>query len=146
MDGVPVDISYEEFIGYQFMNDADIGDGAWEEAKVSDGLKNEINDENNLHHYRVDILWWHIAQSCILGCSVKRFKYSIKLAELVLVMPHSNAELKRLFNIVRKNKTLERSSLKLDGTLSSIFAVKTVYPKIECPCFQWEPDDKLLEA
>ena len=57
MDGVPVDTLYEEFIGYQFMNDADIGDGAWEEAKVSDGVKNEINDENNLHHYRVDILW-----------------------------------------------------------------------------------------
>ena len=80
MDGVPVHILYEKFIRYQFMNDADIGDGAWEEAKVSDGVKNEINDENNLHHYRVDILWWHIAQLCILGCSVKRFKYSIKLA------------------------------------------------------------------
>ena len=57
MDGVPVDTLYEEFIGYQFMNDADMGHGAWEEAKVSYGVKNEINDENNLHHYRVDILW-----------------------------------------------------------------------------------------
>ena len=46
----------------------------------------------------------------------------------MLVMPHSNAELKRLFSIVRKNKTLEHSSLKLDGTLSSILAVKTMYP------------------
>ena len=62
-------------------------------AKVSDGVKNDINDENNSYHYGVDILWWHIAQLCIPGCSVKRFKYLIKLAELVLVMPHSNAEL-----------------------------------------------------
>ena len=84
--------------------------------------------------------------------SVKRFKYLIKLfkylikAELMLVMPHSNAELKRLFSIVRKNKTLEHSSLKLDGTLSSILAVKTMYPESYCPCLQWKPDDKLLEA
>ena len=77
--------------------------------------------------------------------SVKRFKYLIK-AELMLVMPHSNAELKRLFSIVRKNKTLEHSSLKLDGTLSSILAVKTMYPESYCPCLQWKPDDKLLEA
>ena len=58
----------------------------WEKAKVSDGVKNDINDENNSYHYRVDILWWHIAQFCIPGCSVKRFKYLIKLAQLVLVM------------------------------------------------------------
>ena len=61
-------------------------------------------------------------------------------------MLHSNAESKRLFSIVRKNKTLQCSSLKLDGTLSSILAVKTMYPESDCPCFQWKPDDKLLEA
>ena len=120
MDGVPVDTLYEEFIDYQCMNDADIGDEAWEEAKVSDGVKNDINEENNSYHYWVDILWWHIAQLCIPGCSVKRFKYLIKLAKLVLIMPHSNAELERLFSIVRKNKTLECSFLKLDGTVSGI--------------------------
>ena len=76
-----------------------------------------------------------ILPNCIPGCSVKRFKYLIRLAEMVLVMPHSNAELERFFSIVRKSKTLERSSLKLDGTLSSIFAVKTMYPESNCPCF-----------
>ena len=44
-------------------------------------------------------------------------------------MPHSNAELERLFRIVRKNKTLERSSLKIGETFSSILAVKTMYPE-----------------
>ena len=57
------------------MNDADIGDEVREEAKVSDGVKNDINDENNSYHYKVDILWWHITQLCIPGCSVKHFKY-----------------------------------------------------------------------
>ena len=61
-------------------------------------------------------------------------------------MPHSDAELERLFSIVRKTKTLESSSLKLDGTLSSVLAVKTMYPESDWPCFQWKPDDKLLKA
>ena len=64
----------------------------------------------------------------------------------MLVLPHSNAELERLFSMERKNKTLERSSLKLDGTLSSMLAIKTMYPESDCPCFQWKPDDNLLEA
>ena len=55
------------------MNDADIGDEAWEEVKVSDGIKNNINDEHNSYHYRVDILWWHIAQLCIPGIFSKTF-------------------------------------------------------------------------
>ena len=34
MEGVPVDTSYEEFIDYQCINDADVGDKALEEAKA----------------------------------------------------------------------------------------------------------------
>ena len=52
-----------------------------------------------------------------------------KVAEVILVIPHSNAELERLFSIVRKNKSLDRSSLTLDETLSSILATKTMYPE-----------------
>ena len=57
MGGIPVDTLYEEFIDYQSMNDSDIGDEAWEGAKVLDGVKNDINDENNSYHHRFDILW-----------------------------------------------------------------------------------------
>ena len=136
MDGVPFDSLFEEFIDYQCINDANIGDEAWEEIKIFDGVKNDINDENNSYRYRVDNLWWHIAQLCIPRCSVKRFKYLVKLAEPVLVLPHGNEELERLISIVRKNKTLGRSFLKLHRTLSSILAVKTMYPESDCPCFQ----------
>ena len=110
MNRIPVDTLYEEFIVGQCMNDADIGAEAWEEAKVSDGVKNNINDENNSFHYRINIYWWHIAQLCIPECSVKHFKYIIKPAELMLVILHSSAELESVFSLVRKNKTLEPSS------------------------------------
>ena len=43
---------------------------------------------------------------------------------VVLVTPHSNAEEERVFSMVRKNKTDFRSSLKSDGSLSSILTVK----------------------
>ena len=37
------------------MNDADISAETWEKAKISHEVKNNINDENNLCHYKVDI-------------------------------------------------------------------------------------------
>ena len=42
---------------------------------------------------------------------MSRLKKLFKLAEIVLVLPHSNAELERLFSIVWKNKTDSRSRL-----------------------------------
>ena len=51
---------------------------------------------------------------------MKRFKLLPKLAEVVLVIPHNNADLEKLFSIMRKNKTVERSTVKLDVKLSSI--------------------------
>lgn len=47
--------------------------------------------------------------------SARRFRYLVNVAELVLVLPHSNAGEERLFSMVRKNKTDSRSALKLDG-------------------------------
>ena len=44
-----------------------------------------------LFHYRVDVLWWHIAWLVIPGTTAKRFKHLPKVAGLVLVLPHSNA-------------------------------------------------------
>ena len=68
-----------------------------------------------------------------------------RIAVIVLVLPHSNASLERLFSIIRKNKTDMRSSLKLDGTLSSILSMKTHNPESRTLCFKWRPDQDLLE-
>ena len=60
-----------------------------------------------------------------------------RIAVIVLVLPHSNASLERLFSIIRKNKTDMRSSLKLDRSLP--------YPVSRTLCFKWRPDQDLLE-
>ena len=144
MANVSADNLYEEFLDYQTLSDSDFVDKAWEDAKVLEGLKDE--NDNSLFHYRVDVLWHNIAKMCIAGSSSRRFKLLPKVAEIVLIIPHSKAGLERLFSIVKKNKCLDRSSMKLDGTLSSILAMKTMYPESTVPCHQWKPTDELLTA
>ena len=81
-----------------------------------------------LVHYRVDILWWNIGHMVIPESSAKRFCHLLKVAELVLVLPHSNAMEEWLFSMVHKNRTDSRSSLRLDGTLSNLLAMKVAIP------------------
>ena len=58
---------------------------------------------------------------------------------------HSNASLERLLSIIQKNKTDMQSSLKFNGTLSSILSIKTDNPESRTLCFKWRPDQDLLE-
>ena len=46
MVGISTDDLYEEFTDYQILRDDEIGDGAWDDAKVSDGLKSSPDDED----------------------------------------------------------------------------------------------------
>ena len=118
------------------------GKDAFEEAKVVDGEQ----DGKVLFYYRMDVLWWHIANKNIPGTATKRFPHLAKVAELVLVLPHSNAGEERLFSIVRKNKTESRASMKLEGTLSNLMAMKLQYPEQVTPCFKWIPEERLLDS
>ena len=149
MSSISADDLYEEFTDYQTLCDEDFDDKAWEDAKVSEGygLKDDVDaDGEKLFHYRMDVLWYYIANMNIPGTSAKRFKLLPKVAEIVLIIPHSNAELERLFSIVRKNKSLERSSMKLDGLLSSILSMKTMYPESSTPCYLWKPSEDILKT
>ena len=100
-------------------------DDTWAEAEVVD-RKDE--NENKIVNYRFDVLWHYIAKIIVPGTCNKRFKLLPQVASLVLVLPYSSAGLERLFSVVRKNKTDMRSSLKLDGTLSSILTTKAYNP------------------
>ena len=70
--------------------------------------------------YRIDVLWWYLHELRIPGTSISRFKHLFKLAKLLLTVVHSNAVEESLFSRVRRNVTAYRSSLSLDGSLSSI--------------------------
>ena len=96
-------------------------------------------------HYRMDVVSWYLANLNTPGTSVKRFHNLAKIAEIVLVIPHSNVEQERLFSIVRKNKSDSRSKLALGGSLSSILTVKSHYPESATPCYKFKPDAELLK-
>ena len=50
MNGMSANNLYEEFINYQTINHNNISQEAWEEAKVSDGVKKDVNDVSNSYH------------------------------------------------------------------------------------------------
>ena len=141
MKKVNLDELYDEFLDYQALSDREICDSAWTEAKMIDSK----DDDGNVYHYRMDVLWYHIAQIKLPDTSINRFKHLPLVAEIVLIIPHSNSGQERLFSIVRKNKTDSRSSLKLDGSLSSILAMKCQNPESVTPCFKWRPEEEILQ-
>ena len=67
------------------------------------------------------------------------------MACLAFILPNINAGLERSFSVVRKNKTEMRSSLKLDGLLSSILTTKTYNPESLNLRYKWRPDKDLLD-
>ena len=72
----------------EFLSHDIIPEEVSDETKVVDG---KDSDENEFFHYQMDILWWYLSSLTISGTNVMRFKYLIKVAEITLVMPHSNA-------------------------------------------------------
>ena len=118
---------------YETLSNNEVPNTAFDDTKVVDGTV----DEEEVFHYRMDILWWHLSNRTMPNSLAKRFKCLHRLVGIVLVLPHSNAEYKRLFSVVRKNKTNSRSSLKLNGTLSSILAMKAKYLSLGHLVLNW---------
>ena len=143
LDGIDHSGIYDEFMDYQTLPDESFHKNAWEEAKVIEG---HDGNGDEMYHYKIDILWWHLNQTDIPGSKSKQFKLLPKIAEIVLVLPHSNAEAERLFSIVRKNMTDNHSCLKLDGSRSGILAMKSHYPESRIPCHKWVPEEDIMKA
>ena len=53
----------------------------------------------------MDVLWYYTANMKTAGSNARRFKLLSKIAEVVLIIPHSYAELERLFSLVKKKKS-----------------------------------------
>ena len=125
--GMNLDQLQEQFLNYQLLSEAEIP----REAKAN------VDDSEELP-YCVDLLWGFLRGVNIPGTNSFEL---FKVAEAVMTIPHSNAGEETIFSLINKNKTPTRNSLKLDGTLSSLIAVKT---HIDNP-LQWQPSKTLLE-
>ena len=76
-----------------------------------------------------------------------RFSLLFKCALVVLLTPHSNASIERVFSLVNKNKSeaSNRNQLDIEGSLSSVLAVKLDRPESVSSCLDYDPDDTLLQ-
>lgn len=129
--GFDLDVLGEEFMGYQALLD----DAIPIAVKTDVGLG--VEDP-----HQVDALWAYLGSRCEPGTTKLRFGQLFKVAKAVLTIPHSNAGEERIFSLINKNRTPSRSSLQLEGTLSSIITVKT---HITDP-LEWKPTESLVKS
>ena len=130
-----MDKLFEEFIDFKSLSDSELPPGAWE---VDNGSK----------EYRIDALWYHIQQLRSLAENNQRFELLFKIAKLILIIPHSNASIERVFSLVNKNKSAgsDMNQLDIEGSLSSILAVKMERPESQEKCYYFKPSDELLNS
>ena len=95
---IDVDRFYDEFCDYKTLTYEETGRHVWDEAKVIDS---SVGDQK-WFHYRTYTLWWQIGHIVFPDSSCQRFSHLLKVVELVLILPHSNAGEERLFSMVRK--------------------------------------------
>lgn len=126
---IDMDILAEQFLAYQVLPDDAIPSSVKRDM--------DLNPEDPL---RVDALWTYLNSRRAPGTHQPEFDQLFKVAASVLTIPHSNASEERIFSLINKNKTSSRSSLALEGTLSSIVTVKT---HITDP-LDWRPSEDLL--
>ena len=116
---------HDEFIAYQLFQVSDIPDSIWKEAEIRVD-DNEESKRSTIH--RMDVIWGYLS-TCTLCDGTLRFAHLSKVACLVLLIPHSNAEEERVFSMIKKNKTDFRNRLSLNATVSSILTVKLTNPE-----------------
>ncbi|KAL5477399.1 hypothetical protein EMCRGX_G002180 [Ephydatia muelleri] len=127
-----LELLQEEFTDYQLLMHDAIPSDVWNKAVTDE-------DEHTTYH-RMDIVWHHLS-SLKAPDGNPRFNRLSKIAKVVLVIPHSNAQEERIFSMVRKNKTCFRPNLDPKGTLSSILTVKLATKQ---ECHQYEPTKEVL--
>ena len=106
----------DEFIEYQLLDSSCIpNDFCGREL-------NHVKDQSESEfctciHVHVDAIWSHI-KSMMLADLNPRFPNLCQVAELVIVIPHSNGSEERVFSLVTKNKTQYRPNLDIGETLA----------------------------
>ena len=70
------------------------------------------------------------------GMNTARFLIIAKVANVILIISHSNAVEERVFSVIHKIRRDDRGSLQLQGTLSSLVTVKLNLPETKAhPCY-----------
>lgn len=90
----------------------------------------------------MDVIWAHLSAKKSHITGAPRFQRLAKVAQLVLCLPHSNANSERTFSVIGLNKTETRNKLSLEGTLSSVMYIKMTEME---PCYKYEPPVQVIK-
>ena len=114
------------------------------DTALTDALIASYEDHDE---YCLDTIWYHLYQMKSLIGSVYRFRNLFNVARLVLVTPHSNAGIERVYSPVNKNKKAgsDRNKLDIEGSLSAVSAVKMDQPESFSKCCDFKSRQKLLK-
>ena len=143
-DDHDTNLLYGQFVDFQTLSVEELP----KEALTDAIIKEFENDDGEAEkEYRMDVLWYHLQSMKSPIGNNKRFHMLFEVARIVLLIPHSNAAIERLFSLVNKNKndSSDRNRLDQDATLSSILAVKLDRPDSDSAlCYEFQPDKELL--
>ena len=99
---------YDEFLDYKslFVEEINI-EGA--------EIKREEDDEGNGNvQYRMDVIWYQLQELSSPAGDNFRFRLLFRVATLVLVTPHSNAGIERVYSLTNKKKPKESDRNRMD--------------------------------
>ena len=135
-DEYSYELLYDQFHEYKLVNENEI--------KLEEAIISEYNDGSK--DYRMDTIWYMLYNLKSLVGNDSRFHLLFQVAKLILITPHSNSGIERVYSLVNKNKRqgTERNRLDIEGSLSSILAVKLDRPESKFACYNYRPDESLL--
>ena len=98
--------------------------------------------ENHItaHDMAVDE-YWHKISSLKDVSGDHRYPLLSKLAKAIIVIPHGNADVERMFSLIALNKTKLRSRLSIE-TLSALLCLQF---NTEENCYNFKPTSKMIE-
>ena len=88
----------------------------------------------------IDEYWYKVSVITDIAGDV-RYPLVSKLAKAILIIPHGNADIERMFSRVGLNKTKLRNSLSTE-TLSALLCLQF---NVRQPCFDFKPTKVMIE-
>ena len=96
----------------------------------------------------MNVIWHQIQQMELPADDNFWFKLFFKVANYLLIAPHSNAGIEQLYSLLNKNKPegSDRNRMDIDGSLSYILGIKLAQPESACTCYNVNLSQNLLES
>ena len=136
LDEYSYELLYDQFHECKLVNENEI--------KLEEAIICQYDDGSK--GYRMNTIWYMLNNLKSPVGNNSRFHFLVQAAQLILTTPHSNAGIEWVYSLVYKNKRqgTERNRLDIEGSLSSILAVKLDRPESTFACYNYRPDDSLL--